>query len=69
MTKQNELILPRRLEARQMGQGGGSMGYKIAGLINEKGSEINGDSEWQRYRAALLNWSLTRKIKKGSIDN
>ena len=49
--------------------GGGSLGNKAAGLINEKGSEINDDSEWQRYRAALLNWSLTRKIKEGSIDN
>lgn len=41
----------------------------MAGLINEKGSEINDDSEWQRYRAAPLNWSLTRKIKEESIDN
>jgi hypothetical protein len=45
------------------------MGNKVAGLINEKGSEINDDSEWQRYRAAVLNWSLTRKIQKRSIDN
>lgn len=49
--------------------GGGSLGNKAAGLINEKGSKINDDSEWQRYGAALLNRSLTRKIKEGSIDN
>lgn len=52
-----------------IGWGGGSMCSKVARLINEKASEINDDSEWQRYRAALLNWSLTRKIKEGSIDN
>lgn len=45
------------------------MGNEVAGLMNEKANEINDDSEWQRYQAALLNWSLTRKIKEGSIDN
>lgn len=54
---------------RKTGWGGRNLGNKAAGLINEKESEINDDSEWQRYQAALLNWSLTRKIREGSIDN
>lgn len=60
---------PKRLEARKTGWGGRNLGNKEAGLINEKGSEINDNSEWHRYQAALLNWSLTRKIREGSIDN
>lgn len=67
--RQNELTPPKRLEAGKPGWGGGSLGNKLAGLINERGSEINDVSECQRYRAALLNWSLTRKIKEESIDN
>lgn len=33
------------------------------------GREVNGESGWQRVCAGLLNQSLTRKIKKGGIDN
>lgn len=42
---ENELTPPKRLKARKTGWGGKSMGNEVAGLINEKASEINDDSE------------------------
>lgn len=63
--KPRVLMPPRRLEARpEPGRGRGA----LAGLINKREEKLM-RTEWQRDGAALLNESLTRKIKDGSIDN